>query len=55
MAKLMISITAAKNDTDKATVGFVMANAPVAPGAETVVFLSTEGGHSDSELDIFLN
>lgn len=43
MAKLMISITHAKDDTDKATVGFVVANASVASGVETVVFLSTEG------------
>jgi predicted peroxiredoxin len=43
MAKLMISITSAKNDTDKATVGFVVANASVASGVETVIFLSTEG------------
>ena len=43
MAKLMISITNAKNDTDKATVGFVVANASVASGVETIVFLSTEG------------
>jgi len=41
----MISITPAKNDTDKATVGFVMANASVASGVETVVLLSTEGVH----------
>lgn len=43
MTKLMISITHAKDDTDKATVGFVVANASVASGVETVVFLSTEG------------
>jgi predicted peroxiredoxin len=41
--KLMISLTAAKNDTDKATVAFVVANASVASDVETVVFLSTEG------------
>ena len=45
MAKLMISITYAKDNTDKATVGFVVANASVASGVETVVFLSTEGVH----------
>ncbi|MDE0636395.1 MAG: DsrE family protein [Candidatus Poribacteria bacterium] len=45
MAKLMISITHAKDNTDKATVGFVVANASVASGVETVVFLSTEGVH----------
>lgn len=53
MAKLLISITNAKNDTDRATVGFVVANASVASGVETVIFLSTEGvrlsqqGYSD--------
>lgn len=45
MAKLMLSITYAKDNTDKATVGFVVANASVASGVETVVFLSTEGVH----------
>ncbi len=43
MAKFMVSNTAAKDNTDKATVGFVVANASVASGVETVVFLSTEG------------
>jgi uncharacterized protein len=43
MAKLMVSITSAKDNTDKATVGFVVANAGVVSGVETVVFLSTEG------------
>jgi predicted peroxiredoxin len=42
MAKLLVSLTSAKNDTDKATVAFVVANASVASGVETVVFLSTE-------------
>jgi uncharacterized protein len=42
-AKLMISLSCAKNDTDKATVAFVVANASVASDVETVVFLSTEG------------
>jgi predicted peroxiredoxin len=41
--KLAVSITNAKNDPDRATVGFVVANAAVASGQETVVFLSTEG------------
>ncbi len=41
--KFLVSITSAKNDTDKATVGFVVANAAVASGQETVIFLSTEG------------
>ncbi len=43
MAKMVVSITCAKNDADKATVGFVVANAGVVSGVETVVFLSTEG------------
>jgi len=43
VAKLAISITHAKDDADKATVGFVVANAAVASGQETVIFLSTEG------------
>jgi len=53
MAKLLISITHAKDDTDRATVGFVVANASAASGVETVIFLSTEGvrlsqqGYSD--------
>ena len=53
MAKMVVSITCAKNDTDKATVGFVVANAGVVSGVETVVFLSTDGvylsqqGYSD--------
>lgn len=40
--KFTVSLTAAKNDTDKATVAFVVANAAVASDQETVVFLSTE-------------
>lgn len=40
--KFCISLTHAKNDTDKATVAFVVANAAVASDQETVVFLSTE-------------
>jgi predicted peroxiredoxin len=40
--KLCVSITPAKNDADKATVGFVVANASVASAQETLVFLSTE-------------
>ena len=43
MAKLAISITHAKDDADKATVGMVIANAAIASGQETVLFLSTEG------------
>ena len=40
--KFVVSLTAAKNDPDKATVAFVVANAAVASDQETVVFLSTE-------------
>ncbi len=43
MSKLLISITHAKEDTDRATVGFVVANASAASGVDTVIFLSTEG------------
>lgn len=41
--KFVVSISSARNDTDKATVGFVIANAAVASDKETVVFLSIEG------------
>ncbi len=41
--KFCVSITHAKNDADKATVGFVVANAAVGSAQETLVFLSTEG------------
>ncbi|MBM4259548.1 MAG: sulfur reduction protein DsrE [Deltaproteobacteria bacterium] len=41
--KLCVSLTNAKNDTDKATVAFVIANAAVGSDQETLVFLSTEG------------
>ena len=41
--KFVISLTCAKDDTDRATVAFVVANAAVASDKETVVFLSTEG------------
>lgn len=40
--KLCVSVTHAKNDPDKATVGFVVANAAVASAQDTLVFLSTE-------------
>jgi predicted peroxiredoxin len=43
MSKFLVSLTSAKDNTDKATVAFVVANASVASGVETVVFLSTEG------------
>jgi predicted peroxiredoxin len=41
--KFCISLTCAKNDTDKATVAFVVAGAAAASEKETLVFLSTEG------------
>ncbi|MDE1150139.1 MAG: DsrE family protein [Azospirillaceae bacterium] len=41
--KFVVSLSCAKNDTDKATVAFVIANAAVASDKETVVFLSIEG------------
>jgi uncharacterized protein len=37
-----VSLSFAKDNSDKATVGFVIANAAVASDKETVVFLSTE-------------
>lgn len=43
MARLLISITHSNNDADKATVGFVVANAAVASDQDTTVFLSCEG------------
>ncbi len=45
MAQLMVSITHAKDNRDKATIGFVVANAAAASGVETVVFLSSEAVH----------
>ena len=41
--KFTVSLTHSKNDTDKATVAFVVANAAVASDKDTVVFLSIEG------------
>jgi uncharacterized protein len=43
MKKFCVSLTWAKNDCDKATVAFVVANAAAASEQETVVFLSIEG------------
>ncbi|MEI8255965.1 MAG: DsrE family protein [Deltaproteobacteria bacterium] len=40
--KFCVSLTAAKNDPDKATVAFVVANAAAGSDQETMVFLSTE-------------
>jgi 5-methyltetrahydropteroyltriglutamate--homocysteine methyltransferase len=39
MAKLLVSITHAKDETDRATVGCVVANASVASGIEPVAFV----------------
>jgi predicted peroxiredoxin len=41
--RFCVSLTHAKNDTDKATVAFVIANAAVASDREALVFLSIEG------------
>ncbi|MDA7980788.1 MAG: DsrE family protein [Pirellulales bacterium] len=41
--KFCISLTRAKDDTDRATVAFVIANAALGCEQETMVFLSTEG------------
>src|SRR5437660_10410073 len=41
--RFCVSLTHAKDNQDKATVGFVVANAAVGSGKETPVFLSVEG------------
>ena len=41
--KFLISLTHGLDNTDKATVAFVIANAAVASDKETIVFLSIEG------------
>ena len=41
--KLCVSLSYAKDNADKATVAFVIANASVASDKDTVVFLSIEG------------
>lgn len=51
--RFVVNLTNAHNDTDKATVAFVVASAALASDKETMVFLSTEGvrlsqpGHAD--------
>lgn len=40
--RFCVSLTHAKDDTDRATVAFVVANAALGSDQETVVFLSTE-------------
>jgi predicted peroxiredoxin len=53
MGKFCVSLSAAKDNTDKATVAFVVANAALGSGQDTLVFLSIEGvrlsqnGYSD--------
>lgn len=52
--KFCVSLTCAKDNSDKATVAFVVANAAAASEKETLIFLSTEGvrlaapGYADS-------
>ena len=41
--RFCVSLTHAKDNPDKATVAFVVANAAVGSGKETMVFLSVEG------------
>ena len=41
--RFCVNLTHAKDNTDKATVGFVLANAAQGSGKETLVFLSVEG------------
>lgn len=43
MGRFCVSLTRAKDDTDRATVAFVVANAALGSGQETIVFLSIEG------------
>lgn len=43
--KFLVSLTHGKNDTDKATLAFVVANAAVASGKEVIVFLNAEGAY----------
>ncbi len=42
MAKLLVNLTSGKDNIDKATVAFVIANAGIAGGQEVAVFLSVE-------------
>lgn len=41
--KFSVNLTCAKDNTDKSTVAFVLANAALGSEKETAVFLSTEG------------
>lgn len=47
--KFCVSLTCSKDNPDKATVAFVVANAAQASDKETLVFLSTEGVHLASK------
>lgn len=47
--KFCVSLTYSKDNTDKASVAFVLANAAIASNQETLVFLSTEGVHLSQE------
>jgi len=49
MAKIIVSITHAADNPDKATLGFVVANAGLASAQETIVFLSSEGAFLSNE------
>ncbi len=42
-AKFCVCLTCAKDNSDKATVAFVVASAALGSGKDTMVFLSTEG------------
>lgn len=42
MGKLLVNLASGKDNIDKATVAFVVANAGVAAGQETAVFLTVE-------------
>ena len=41
--RFCVNLTCAKDNSDKATVAFVLANAALGSGKETLVFLSVEG------------
>ncbi|HEY7518677.1 MAG TPA: DsrE family protein [Methylomirabilota bacterium] len=42
-SKFCVNLTHSTDDTDRATVGFVLANAALGSGKDTLVFLSIEG------------
>jgi len=43
MGKLLVNLVSGKDNIDKAAVAFVVANAGLAGGQETAIFLSVEG------------